>query len=429
MPQATLAEAIPLAIVGCGGMGHRRLGGFVELAQAGLTPFQLVGACDPDLGNANSLADEAQAKLGGSRPVVAATLDELASATEVAAIDLTTTPRFHHTIAVDAFDRGWHVMSEKPLGLTSRACQIMMQAAARNECVLSTAENYRRDPINRLGKALVEAGAIGTPRLMVHHSIGGGDGMLISVWRHQKDQSGVLLDVGVHFADIMEFYLGPATTMYAQTRLHEPVRRNRFAGKQVATDGSAGVYERWQTQMPAEFEATADDAAYATIGFASGAVASYIEDHAARGQGGWKRTIYGSEGSLDLPGDRSGRRLRIQREGSEPVDDEALYELCPDFRLDEPTARLFGGDRFFEYTNEFSTTDSKLLAVEYCGFAAAIEGEAGRPEVDGIQGARSVAMAYAWMESQVAGRAVTLDEVFDDRLHAYQADINEGLGL
>ena len=158
-------------------------------------------------------------------------------------------------------------------------------------------------------------------------------------------------------------------------------------------------------------------------------MASYIEDHAARGQGGWKRTIYGSEGSLDLPGDRSGRRLRIQREGSEPVDDEALYELCPDFRLDEPTARLFGGDRFFEYTNEFSTTDSKLLAVEYCDFAAAIEGEAGRPEVDGIQGARSVAMAYAWMESQVAGRAVTLDEVFDDRLHAYQADINEGLGL
>jgi hypothetical protein len=33
------------------------------------------------------------------------------------------------------------------------------------------------------------------------------------------------------------------------------------------------------------------------------------------------------------------------------------------------------------------------------------------------------------MESQVAGRAVTIDEVFDDRLNAYQADINEGLGL
>ncbi len=429
MATATLASAIPIAIVGCGGMGHRRLGGFVELAQAGLKPFQLVGACDPDLGNANSLADEAQAKLGGPRPVVAASLEELTAATQVNAIDLTTTPRFHHTIAVDAFERGLHVMSEKPLGLTSRACQRMLQSAAHHGCVLSTAENYRRDPINRLGKALIEAGAIGTPRLMIHHSIGGGDGMLISVWRHQKDGAGVLLDVGVHFADIMEFYLGPATTLYAQTRLHEPIRRNRFAGKSVATDGSAGVYERWQTQMPAEFEATADDAAYATIGFASGAVASYVEDHAARGQGGWKRTIFGSEGSMDLPGDRSGRRLLVQREGAVPIDDAALFDLCPNFRLDEPTARLFGGDRFFEYTNEFSATDSKLLAVEYCDFAAAIEGEAGRPEVDGIQGARSVAMAYAWMESQVAGRAVTIDEVFEDRLNTYQSDINEGLGL
>lgn len=429
MAEATLAAAIPLAIVGCGGMGHRRLGGFVELAQAGMTPFRLVGACDPDLGNANSLADDAVAKLGGQRPVVAASLEELAAATEVAAIDLTTTPRFHHTLAVEAFERGWHVMSEKPLGLTARACQLMMNAAQQHDCVLATAENYRRDPINRLGKALVEAGAIGTPRLMMHHTIGGGDAMLISVWRHQKDGAGVLLDVGVHFADIMEFYLGPATTVYAQTRLHEPIRRNRFAGTQVATDGSAGVYERWQTQMPAEFEATADDAAYATIGFASGAVGSYVEDHAARGQGVWKRTIYGSEGSLDLPGDRSGRRLQLQREGAEPMDDVALFDLCPDFRLDGPTARLFGGDRFFEYSHEFTATDSKLLAVEYCDFAAAIEGEAGRPEIDGVQGARSVAMAYAWMESQVAGRMVSLQEVFDDELNAYQADINESLGL
>ena len=33
------------------------------------------------------------------------------------------------------------------------------------------------------------------------------------------------------------------------------------------------------------------------------------------------------------------------------------------------------------------------------------------------------------MESQVAGRMVSLQEVFDDELNAYQADINESLGL
>lgn len=417
---------IPLAIVGCGGMGHRHMYGLAELQRAGLSPFKLVGACDPDAGNASTLADQA-AELLGERPVVAGSLEELAAATDVAAIDLTTTPRYHHTVAVEACERGWHVMSEKPLGLTARACQLMMQAAAKHNCVLSTAENYRRDPINRLGKALLQAGVIGDPRLMLHHTMGGADGMLISVWRHQKDASGVLLDVGVHFADIIEYYLGPAATVYAQTRLHEKTRKNPFAGKDVNKSG--GIYERWQTEMPAEFEATADDAAYSTMLFESGATVSYIEDHASRGEGMWKRAIFGSRGSMDLPGDRSGRRLTVHLPGQEAQSGAELLDLVPDFHLDDATAALFGGERLFEYSFEFVETDRKLIAVEYADFGLAIQGHSGRPEVDGQQGARSVAIAYAWMESQVAGRAVTVDEVLNDETNAYQASINDSLGI
>ena len=55
--------------------------------------------------------------------------------------------------------------------------------------------------------------------------------------------------------------------------------------------------------------------------------------------------------------------------------------------------------------------------------------QAGHPEVSGAQGQRSVAIAYAWMESQVAGRSVTVDEVLNDELNAYQADINDSLGI
>ena len=419
---------IHLAIVGCGGMGHRHLYGLAELARAGLSPFELVGACDPVEENAASLADQAE-KLLGRRPEAAGSLEALAAAAEVHAIDLTTTPRAHHTVAAEAFDRGWHVMCEKPLGLTARACRIMVDAAESAGRVLSTAENYRRDPMNRLGKALLEAGAIGDPRLMVQHSLGGGDRMLISVWRHRKDASGVLLDVGVHYADILEYYLGPAVTVYAQTRLHEPVRKNPAAGRESGDGGPAGVYGRWQKDMPAEFEATADDAAYATILFRSGAVASYIEDHAARGQDLGKRAIYGSLGSLDLPGDRSGRPVTLHLPGRDPVSGAPLLDLVPGFRLDGPTAALFGGDRLGEYGFEFALIDRKIIAVEYADFGAAIAGEAGRPEVDGGQGARSVALAYARMESQTAGRAVSVDEVLQDRLHEYQDDINESLGI
>ena len=436
---------IRLAIVGCGGMGHRHLYGLTELygaggagvaeGHSGPTPedFELVGVCDPVPANAESLADQAAERFG-SRPAVASDLDQLA-ALGVEAVDVTTTPRAHHTIAVEALERGWHVMVEKPLGLTVRACNMIRRAADVSKGVLSVAENYRRDPMNRLARALLQGGAIGEPRLLIHHSIGGGDEMLISVWRHQKDQSGVLLDVGVHYTDMMEYLLGQIDTVYAQTRLPDPIRKNPAARGGEPGTNPAGVYARWQKEMPAEFEATAEDAVYATLTFRNGAVGQYIEDHAGHGQELWARQIYGSAGSMALPVDRSGGSIRLRRDAegqpgtrSDEISDSRLLDLVPDFRLDTLTAKLFGGERLSGYTFPFAETDRKLLAIEYADFAAAIRGE--HPvEVGAEQGTRSVAVVYALLESGMRGRAVTVAEVMAEQVEDYQRSINESLGI
>jgi predicted dehydrogenase len=407
-------------------MGHRHLYGLAELHRAGLSRFDLVAACDPVGDNAESLATQA-AELLGRRPAVVGSLEELGPH-GVAAVDITTTPRYHHTLGVDAVQHGWHAMIEKPIGLTVRAGNRIRAAATASNRIVSTAENYRRDPINRLAKALLQDGVIGDPRFMIHHTAGGADLMMISVWRHQKDQSGILLDVGVHFADIMEYFLGDATTVYAQTRLHEPIRRNPVAEGKEPTSNPAGVYARWQKQMPARFEATADDAAYATVTFRNGAVAQYIEDHAAHGQGLWMRQIHGSLGSMDMPNDRTGRTLTVYRGRDEVIDDGRALDLAPDFALDKSTATLFGGERLWRYDFPFEQTDRKLIAVEYADFAGAILGE--HPiEVDADQGTRSVALSYAMMESSAIGRAVTMDEMLAEQVDVYQRDIDEGLGL
>lgn len=419
-------EKIRLAIVGCGGMGHRHLFALGELHSAGLSRFELVGACDPVTANAESLADAAVERLG-SRPQVVSTMAEL-EALGVQAVDITTTPRYHHTLAVEALERGWHAMVEKPVGLTVRACNLIRKKAQESGLIVSVAENYRRDPVNRLAKALIDAGVIGDPRFMIHHTAGGGNQMMISVWRHQKDQSGVLLDVGVHFADIMEYFLGPATTIYAQTRLHEPIRYNPAAGGGTPTSNPAGVYGRWQKEMPAEFQATAEDAAYATITFANGAVASYLEEHSAHGPGIWNRQIYGSKGSMDMPNDRSGGHLKLTLDPKTVIDDGAVLDLVPDFRLDKATAALFGGDRLWRYEFPFELTDRKLIAVEYADLAGAILGE--HPvDVDIEQGTRSVAISYGIMESGVIGRPVTLDEMLAEKVDTYQGEINTGMGI
>jgi predicted dehydrogenase len=415
---------INLAIVGCGGMGHRHLYGLAELRRAGWEPFALAAACDPVRANAESLAAQAE-ELLGRRPAVVASLDELA-VLGVEAVDITTTPRSHHTLAADALGRGWHAMVEKPLGLTVRAANVIRRAAASSGRVLSTAENYRRDPVNRLAKALLDAGAIGAPRFVLHHVVDGGDQMLISVWRHQKDQSGVLLDVGVHYADMLEYLLGPIESVYAQTRLHEPVRHNAAATGGQALANPSGVYGRWQKEMPATFAATAEDAVYATLLFQSGAVGQYVEDHAGHGPNLWARQIYGARGAMSLPNDRTGRPIVLHLPGRGELSGAALLELVPDFRLDPVTASLFGGERLAGYDFPFEQVDRKLLAVEYADFAGAIR-ERRAPEVDAEQGARSVAVSYALLESGVLGRPVTVAEALAEQAAEYQRDIDAGL--
>ena len=419
-------DAIRLAIVGCGGMGHRHMYGLAELHRAGWEKFALVGACDVVQANAESLAAQAEERFG-TKPAVVGSLDELAEV-GVDAVDVTTTPPYHHTVAVETLERGWHTMVEKPMGLTVRACNLICRAADASNAVLSVAENYRRDPINRLAKALLDAEVIGKPRFLIHHAIGGANRMLISVWRHQKDQSGVLLDVGVHYSDMIEYLLGEVDTVYAQTRLHEPIRHNPAAVSGESGSNPAGVYTKWQQKMPAEFEATAEDAAYATLTFKNGVVGQYIEDHGAWGQGSWLRQIHGSKGSMTLPGDRSGRLISLNIDGQETINDERLLSFVPDFHLDAVTTDLFGGDRLWRYEFPFAQTDAKIIAIEYGDFAEAIAGNRAA-EVDAYQGARSVAVSYAMLESSATGQIVSMDAMLDESVNTYQREIDEGLGI
>ena len=395
---------IRLAIAGCGVMGTRHLAGLVELDRAGLSDFELVAACDPIRERAQKLAQTAKDQLN-REPAVVEKLEDLASV-GVQAIDSTTVPWSHHTIAIEALQRGWHIMVEKPLGLTVKACKIMMEAADGSQSILSAAENFHYDPMNRIARELVRTGAIGMPRLMMQNSIGGGNRIIVTPWRHYKRGGGPILDVGVHAAYVTEYLMGEVETVYAQARLHESVRRSQDE----------------------EIRPDAEDAVYATFVFSSGAAGQYIEDHAGHGQGLRQRIIYGSKGSLNLPGDRSGNPISLTLDGKKAISDQGILDFIPDFRLDRITAALFGGDRIWRYQFPFPEIDRKLLAIEYADFSESIlKGQ--RPEVDLMVAARSVALPYAMLESSQLGRPVTMEEVMAGEVSAYQDEINREIGL
>jgi predicted dehydrogenase len=417
-----MAERVKLAIVGCGGMGRRHLAGLGELARTDHNNVELAAVCDLNRRNAEDLADEAAALLG-VRPRVFEDAARMVREVEgLAAADCTTDTGSHHRAATMLLELGLHTLCEKPLALTIRGCDRIIRAAERSGKILSVAENYRRDPINRLVRALLDDGAIGERQFIMETGVRGKDDLFITPWRHQKLSGTLTLDAGVHNADILQYYFGDAATVYGKVRLYERLRYHRN------TAGPGGFYEKWAEYIPDTIEATGEDALFGMITFANGALGQWTDHYAGHGEPLSYRRVYGTRGSIAAPGDRNGRPVRLAFDDGTIIEDERILDYAPSYRLSPVAAELFGDERPWRYSFDFPATDRKLIALEQHELAECARTGA-RPEVDGAVAKRAVALVYAHFESDAAGRAVTIDEVESGAVDAYQREIDEHLGL
>jgi len=417
-----MAEWVRLAIVGCGGMGRRHLAGLAELARSDHNNVDLVAVCDLNERNAEDMADEAH-QLLGRRPAAFDDVARMVRETEgLEAADCTTDTASHHRVAAELLDLGLHTLCEKPLALTVRGCDRVIGAAERSGKTLSVAENYRRDPINRLVRALLDDGAIGERQFIMETGVRGRDTLFITPWRHQKLSGQLTLDAGVHSADILQYFFGDAASAFGQTRLYEKTRVRR------ETAGPGGFYEKWAADLPPTVEATGEDALFGLITFTNGALGQWVDHYAGHGEAFHHRMIFGTRGSIAAPADRTGRPVRLTLDDGTQLADQRLLEHTPSYRLDPVAASLFGGERPWTYDFPFAETDRKLVALEQHELAACVR--AGTwPEVDGAVGRRDVALVYALFESQLAGRPVTIAEVEAGTVDAYQREIDAHLGL
>jgi predicted dehydrogenase len=362
--------------------------------------MQLVGVCDVREEAAEKVAAEAE-ELLGTRPRVFTDVEAaLASLPDLHAADVVTQPRSHDDLVVSLLEAGVDVICEKPLGLTVARGRRMVEAAERTGRILAVAENNKRDPMNRLGKACVEAGLIGKPNFVLQVSISLGGRIVAKAWRHRLAMGGVLLDVAIHLGYILEYLLGPIEAICAQTQLVTgEIRGKEFDGRE------------------AEVVVDAEDVLTAALSFASGTQGHWTSHFASTGETMFKRLIIGSEGTMDSPTDRSGQPVVVQR-GAEKLTGETLLAELPDYCLNDIETRLFG-ERPASYSFEWAVTDRKLIAAEMHDFFEA--SRTGKPpETDGAAGLRAVAVIYTALESSLSGAPVRVEDVLSGRIHAYQ---------
>lgn len=393
-------------LCGCGGMGRRHIGGMAKLKGVGRMPFELVAVCDVITENAQRAADLAEERLG-RRPETYSRVEDLPA---LDGLIITTSPETHAEVALSIMDKGAHVMVEKPVTLTVAQGKQLVEGARRAGRKVAVAENYRRDPINRLAKALIDASAIGRPYLYIQTASSNGERVIITPWRHQRDKGGIIIDMGIHYADLLEYFLGPAEVVMGMNALVDSERIDG-QGQRIPVD--------------------AEDLSIGIVRYQHGALAHWMLNEAGRGERVFQRMVHGTGGTLNIPRDRSGKQVQLIQRQPRPnsvgedvsIPDEALLDLVPDFALDDVTAALFGGERMTCYTMDYPDIDASLLGVEQHDFADAIE-HGREPEVTGEFGLRSLALVLGFLESDLMGRAVTLDEMLADEDMRYQGQIN-----
>jgi len=188
---AMKSSDIKVGVIGYGGafnMGKNHLN---EMARAGMTP---VAVCDVD----KSRLEVAKQDFPGigtySSP------EEMLKKADVNLITIITPHNTHAPLAIKCLKAGKHVVSEKPLAITTAEVDSMIAAAKKSGVILSTYHNRHWDGCIMQAVKTIKTGIIGDiARIDVR---GGGYGMPGPWWRSSKTISGgILYDWGVHFLE------------------------------------------------------------------------------------------------------------------------------------------------------------------------------------------------------------------------------------
>ncbi len=164
-----------------------------------------------------------------------------------------TTPHAHYAVSRAALEAGKHVYSEKPLAMDLGEAEALVALALANGLVLASAPANGLSDANRLVSQKLEAGAIGTPRLVYAEMEDGP--VFREKWQTWRSRSGAAWP-GVHEFEIgctlehagyalswLVGLFGPVVEVSSFSALAFPDKGAGSRGHQLAPDFSVGCLQ------------------------------------------------------------------------------------------------------------------------------------------------------------------------------------------
>ncbi|MGD7044569.1 Gfo/Idh/MocA family protein [Jeotgalibacillus proteolyticus] len=206
----------------------------------------------------------------------------------VDAVTICTPNKFHAEISIAALNAGVHVLCEKPMALSAKECEEMIEASKKANKILMIAYHYRYSKEARAAKRFIDEGEIGRPLVSRAQAIRRRKVPGWGVFTNKELQGGgSLIDFGCHFLDLalhlMEF---PEIAEVSGATYNELSRQ-------------ADIVNQWGTFDPSTFEV--DDHATAFIKFKDGATLLFETSWAANLADDQETvSVSGTNGGLDV---------------------------------------------------------------------------------------------------------------------------------
>jgi predicted dehydrogenase len=135
---------------------------------------------------------------------------------DVQVVHNATPNHLHYEVTSAALARGKHVVSDKPLAMTSAQAKRLVNEAQRAGVVAAVTFNYRGNPLVQQARAVIARGEIGTPHFLHGHYLQ--DWLLKDTdysWRLDPEKGGrssALGDIGSHWCDLAQHVTGSRIT-------------------------------------------------------------------------------------------------------------------------------------------------------------------------------------------------------------------------
>ncbi len=343
-------KQVRYGIIGCGAIGQRR-----HIPEAAANPNAVVAAlADPVKERVEELARKYNAQ-----PFT--NYQQLLAKADVDAVVVCGPNALHARQTIDAFRAGKHVLVEKPMACTRAEARAMLAAAKKARRFLMVGQNQRLMPAHQKAKEILKNGKLGkvlTFRTSFKHP--GPDGWSVDgakSWFFKKSAAvmGVTGDLGVHKADLMRWLLDD-----------EFVSVSAVIGTLDKRDSSGKLL-------------ALDDNALLTLKTAGGIIGSIEISWTNYGMEDNMTVLYCQNGVMYLGTDRE-------------------YGVIVQYR---------NGNKELHKVGAMATNTQQVASGIIDSFTTAILNRKS-PEIDGMEGYRSLDVILTAMESAQAGRSLRI---------------------